>query len=46
MNDVLDLNEEFTELNRLINLGELAGAVRDLNSKLRHYKDGREIFET
>lgn len=35
MGDIFALNQEFAELNSLVNIAELTRAVRELNSQLR-----------
>ncbi|CAH1115736.1 unnamed protein product [Psylliodes chrysocephalus] len=44
--DVTSLNEAFAELNSLVNIGELARAVRQLNAQIRLCKTGQELIET
>ncbi|CAH1108699.1 unnamed protein product [Psylliodes chrysocephalus] len=46
MNDVSTLNNELIELNKIINIGEMTRAVRELNAKMRQCKTGQQLFET
>ncbi|CAH1104653.1 unnamed protein product [Psylliodes chrysocephalus] len=46
MTDVSTLNHELNELNKIINIGEMTRAVRELNVKMRQCKTGQELFET
>lgn len=46
MNDVSVLNNELAELNRIINIGEMTRAIRELNIRMRQCKNGQELLET
>lgn len=44
MDDMFGLNKEFEALNSLANLSELARAVIDLNTKIRHTIHNLDLF--
>ncbi|CAH1105260.1 unnamed protein product [Psylliodes chrysocephalus] len=46
VDDFTALNNEFETLNRLINIGELTRAVRELNARLIKCKTGKDVIET
>lgn len=46
MDEFKSLNNEFDELNRLVNISVLLKAVKDLNAQLRTCRTPKDIFET
>lgn len=46
MTEILTLNAEFQQLDKLVNIGELIRAVRQLNNRLRDWQTNAELFTT